>query len=99
MRNVAVAGDLVRRVDDYDTFAVFREHARALAQHRRLADARAAQQADRFSATDHVEHDVDRAVHRTADAAGEADDESGAVAENAWVEGGGFFFFARGWAL
>ncbi len=40
MRDVAVAGDFVRGVDDDDAFALFREHARALAQHRRLADAR-----------------------------------------------------------
>ena len=83
MRNVAVAGDFVRRIDDDDALAIFGENARALAQHRRLADARAAQQANRFAAAQDVEQDVDRAVNGAADAAGEPDDLSGAIANRA----------------
>ena len=42
VRDVAVAGDLVAGVDDHDALAhVVGQDARGLAQHRRLADARA----------------------------------------------------------
>jgi len=83
VRHVAVAGDFVRSVDDHDAFAIFAQHARALAQHRRLADARTAEQTDRFAAADHVEDDVDRAVDRAPDAARQADDRTGAIADRA----------------
>src|ERR1700676_2751699 len=83
MRHVAVAGNLVGRVDDDDAFAIFGEHTRALAQHRRLADAGTAQQTNRFPAANHVEHDVDRAVHGAPDAAREAYDAPRAVADRA----------------
>ena len=83
MRNVAVAGDFVRGVDDDDALAIFGKHARALAQHRRLADARAAEQTDRLPAAQHVEQDVDRAVNRAPDAARKTDDLAGAVANRA----------------
>ena len=83
MRHVAVAGDFVGRIDDHDAFAIFAQDARALAQHRRFAHARTAEQADRLSAAYHVEDDVDRAVHRAPDAAGEADDVPRAIANRA----------------
>ena len=83
MRNVAVTGDFVGRVDDHDALALFGEHTRAFAQHRRLADARTSEQADRFPAADHVEDDVDRAVDRTADAARQPNDAAGAIANRA----------------
>jgi hypothetical protein len=52
MRNVAVAADLVRRVDDHHpALQVVGEHARRLAQQRRLADARAADAAARSCPT------------------------------------------------
>ena len=41
------------------------------------------EQADRLAAADHVEDDVDRAVHRAADAARQADDPAGAIADRA----------------
>ena len=83
MRNVAVARDFVRRIDDHDALALFGEHARALAQHRRFADAGTAQQTDRLAAAQHVEQNVDRAVDGAPDAARQADDLAGAIANRA----------------
>ena len=80
MRHVAVARDLVRGVDDDDAFAIFAEHARAFAQHRRLADARRSEETDRFAAADGVEDEVDRAVDRASRAACETDDGAAAIA-------------------
>ena len=80
MRDVAVARDLVGRVDDHDALAVFGEHARALAQHRRLAHARRPEQTDRLTAAHDVEDDVDRAVDRAPHATGQADDLTRAIA-------------------
>ena len=57
------------------------QHARHLAQHRRLADARAAEQQDAFAGLDQVADDRDRAVDGAADAAGQADDRAGAIAD------------------
>ena len=55
MRDVAVAGDLVRGVDDDDALAeVVGEDAGGLAQHRRLADAGPAHDQDRLPALDEV---------------------------------------------
>src|SRR5919197_207417 len=60
MRDVAVASDLVRRVDDNDALPeLVREHARDLAQHRRLADARTTEEQDASSRFDDVADDVD----------------------------------------
>ncbi len=83
VRNVAVARDLIRRIDDDDALALLREHARTLAQHRRLADAGPSQQADRLTAAQNVEQNVDRSVNRATDAASEPDDLSGTVADGA----------------
>ncbi len=84
VRDVAVAGDLVRRVDDdHALAALIAEHARALAQHRRLADARRAEQQDRLAADDHVLDDVDGSGDRAADPAGQSDDRALAVADRA----------------
>ena len=84
MRDVAVAGDLVRRVDDDDALAdVVGEHPRGLAQHRGLADARPAHDEDRLPGLDEVRDDLDRPVHGTTDAAGQADDLAVAVADRA----------------
>jgi hypothetical protein len=77
MRDVAVAGDFVRCIDDHDALALFGKNARALAQHRRLTDAGLAEQTNRRPAAQHVEQNVDRSVHRAADAAGEPDDLAG----------------------
>ena len=82
MRNVAVATDLVRRVDDDDALAqLVREQARALAQHRRLANAGPAQEQDALAADDDVADDLPGARHRAAHAHGQADDASGSVAD------------------
>ena len=68
VRDVAVAGDLVRGVDDDDALAhVVGQHAGGLAQHRRLADARAAHDQDRLPGLDEVVDDLDRAVDRAPD--------------------------------
>ena len=83
MRDVAVAGNFVRRVDDHDALALFRQHARALAEHRGLADAGTPEQAHRLAAAQDVEQDVDRAVNRASDAARQTDDLAGAIANRA----------------
>ena len=82
MRDVAVAGDLVRGVDDDHALVhLVGEHARDLAQHRRLADAGAAEQQHALPALHDVLDRRDRAEDGAADAAGEADDAPAAVAD------------------
>ncbi len=84
VRDVAVAGDLVRRVDDDDALAeVVGQDARGLAEHRGLADARPAHDQDRLPGLDEVPDDLDRPVDRPADPAGQADDLAVAVADRA----------------
>ena len=84
MRDVAVAGDLVARIDDDDALAeVVGQHAGRLAQHRGLADAGPAHDQDGFPDLDEVVDDVDRAVHGAPDAAGQPDDLAGPVADGA----------------
>ena len=78
--DVAVARDLVARIDDDDPLLVA-EHARGLAQQRRLADAGPPQQQQTAAAHDDVLDDVDHAVDRTADAAGQADHRALAIAD------------------
>src|SRR5579872_1467762 len=82
VRDISVAGDLVRRVHDDDALAqVARKHTRYFAQHRRLADAGLAQQQYGLAGAHDVEDDIDRAVDRAADAARQADDLAVAVAQ------------------
>ena len=84
VRDVAVAGDLVAGVDDDDALAqVVGQHAGRLAQHRGLADARAAHDQDRLPGLDEVVDDLDGAVDRPADPAGQPDDLAVAVADRA----------------
>ena len=84
MGDVAVAGDLVRGVDDDDALAeVVGEDAGRLAEHRRLADARPAHDQDRLPALDEVVDDVDRAVDGPPDPAGQPDDLAAPVADRA----------------
>ncbi len=80
MGNVAVAGDLVGRVDNHHALGLGQD-ARRLAQHGRLADARPPEQQHALAAGDDVLDDVDRAVHGPADAAGQSDDARMAVAD------------------
>ena len=82
VRDVAVARDLVRRVDDHDTLAVLvGEDARHLAQHRRLAHAGPPQQEHAAPRLGQVVDDLDRAEHRPPDARGQPDDLAFAVAD------------------
>ena len=84
VRDVAVARDLVGGVDDDDALAqVVGEDARGLAEHRRLADARATHDQDRLPGLDEVVDDLDRPVHRPPDPAGQADDLAVPVADRA----------------
>ena len=84
MRDVAVAGDLVGGVDHDDPLAlVVGQDARGLAQHRGLADAGPAHDQDRLPGLDEVVDDLDRAVDGAADAARQADDLAGPVANGA----------------
>ena len=83
VRDVAVAGDLVGGVHDDDPLVeVVRQHARRLAQHRRLADARPAHDEHRLARTRRGRSiDLDGAEDRAPDAAGEADDLAAPVAD------------------
>ena len=84
MRYVAVSGDLVRGVDDDDALAhLVAEHARTLAQHRGLADARRAEQQDGLAADHDVLDDVDGSGDGAAHAARETDDLTLAIADGA----------------
>src|SRR5690606_14829489 len=81
VRDVAVAADLVRRVDDDHALAeVVREEARRLSPLRRLADSGTAEEQDASAALDEVLHQVDRAEDRAADPEGQTDDVALAVA-------------------
>src|SRR5690606_38930115 len=81
MRDVAVAADLVRGVDDDDALAeVVRQKPRRLPQLRGLADARAAEEQDAPPALDEVLDQVDRAEDGAADSQCQADDVAFAVA-------------------
>jgi len=83
MRDVTITADLVRGVDDdHPLLHLIGQHAGALAQHRRLADARAPQQQDALPADDHVLDDVDRAGDGPADPAGDAHDLAAAIADH-----------------
>ena len=82
VRDVAVPGDLVRRVDDHDALAVLvGEDARHLAQHRRLAHAGPSQQKDAAPGLREVVDDLDGAEDRPPDARGQPDDLAFAVAD------------------
>src|SRR5581483_2847564 len=82
VRDIAVARDLVRRVDDDDALVhVVGQHARDLAQHGRLADARPAEEQRAAPGLDQVLDYLDRAEDGAADAAGETDDAPAAVAD------------------
>ena len=64
---------------------LFRSHPRDVAQHRRLADAGAAEQQDALPALDQVAQDAAGAGHGAPDAAGEARDVAAAIEEHAPV--------------
>ncbi len=82
--DVAVAGDLVGGIDDDDALVqVIRQHARGLAQHRRLADAGAAHDEDGLARFHEVVHDLDGAEDSASDPAGQAHDLAVAIADGA----------------
>src|SRR5450759_142092 len=84
VRNIAVAGDLVGSVHHHDAFAVVvGQDAGGLAQHRRLADAGAAHDQDRLPGLHEVVDDLYRAVDRSTDAKGQADDLPRPIADGA----------------
>src|SRR5205085_7402639 len=74
MRNVPVAANLIRGVDDHHPFAqVIGQHAGGLAQQSRLSNAWAAHHQDAAPRLDNVANDGDGAEYGAADAAGDAD--------------------------
>src|SRR3984893_16589079 len=84
VRYVAVAGDLVRRVDDDHALAAFvRKDAGALTQHSCLPDTRRAEQQDRLPADHDVFDDVDGSRDRASHTAGQPDHLARAIAYRA----------------
>ncbi len=84
VRDVAVAGDLVRGVHHHDALAeIVGEHPGHLAQHGGLAHSGPAEEQDAAAALDHVADDVDGPEDRATDAAGQAHHLAGAVADGA----------------
>ena len=82
VRDVAVTADLIRRVDDDHALAkLVGQQARALAQHRGLADARPAEKQDALAADHDVADDLAGACDRPAHAHGEAGDPPRSVAD------------------
>src|SRR5690606_22851989 len=81
VRDIPVTTDLIARVDDYDALPpVVGQHPRHLAQDRRLADTRTPEQQDALAGLDQVLNDRQRAEDCAPDAAGQADDLPGAIA-------------------
>ena len=84
VRDVAVAGDLIRGVhDDHALGEVVGEDTRHLAEERRLPDAGPAEEQDAPPCLDDVADDLHRPVHRAADTDRETDDLPCPVAERA----------------
>jgi bacillithiol system protein YtxJ len=82
MRNVAVAADFVRGIDnDHPLYQLGREYACAFPQERRLADAGPAQQQQAFSGFDHVTQDIDSTEYGPADAARQTDNDLAPVTD------------------
>jgi hypothetical protein len=82
--DIAVTGDLVRRIDHDDALAeVVGEHPGGLAQHRRLADARPPHDQDGFPGLDEVRDDLDRPIDGATDPQRQPDDLAVPVADRA----------------
>ena len=75
MRNVAVTGDLIRRVHHHHPLAqLLRQHPRHLPQHRRLPHPRPPQQQQARPRLDQVPDNLNATVYRPPAAAGQAHD-------------------------
>src|SRR5262245_47981950 len=73
MRDVAIAADFIRRVDDDDPLDQFRrEHASAFAEQRGLPDSRAAEKQQAFAGFHNVAKDIDSAENAAADSSRQA---------------------------
>ena len=84
VRDVAVARDLVRRIDDHHALReVVREYSRDLAEHRRLAYAGSTEKQDASPRLDDVADDLDGAVDGAADAERQTDDLPRAIPQRA----------------
>jgi hypothetical protein len=82
MRDVTIAGDLIAGVNDDDPlFEVVSQHTRNYTKHRRLADARSAEQQNALTRFDEITDNADRPVDCSADPARQANDIAGAVAD------------------
>ena len=80
--DIAVAGDFVARVHHDHPFGdLVGEDAGGLPEEGGLADPRPPNQQDALPRLDDIPHDVDRAEHRPADAAGQPDDLADPVAD------------------
>src|SRR5207248_113158 len=75
MRNIAVATDLIRRIDDHDALAqIIGKYARRFAQQSGLANARPPHHEDAAAGFDDVADDGDGAEDGATDATRDADD-------------------------
>src|SRR4030088_2039448 len=84
MRDVTVAGDLVRGIDHNHALAqIVRKNTRDLAKHRRLANAGTPEEQHAAAGLDDVTQDLDRSVDRAADAQRKADDFPRPIAQRA----------------
>ena len=81
MRDVSVAGDLVRRVHDDNALVAVSEYPRKLAQDRRLADPRPAKQKDAASRHREVFDHAGAPLHSAAHPAGKAYDCASTIAD------------------
>jgi hypothetical protein len=82
MRNVSIAGNLVRCIDHDDApVQIVREHTGNLAQHGGFANTRAAEQEQAFARLDQVPNDGDGAVDGTANTTSQADDFAAPIAD------------------
>ena len=83
VRNVAVAGDLIGRVNDHHPLVqLVGKHAGGFPQERGLSNAGATEEQHALAGLDEVAHDGDGAEDSAADPAGESDDLAGAIADS-----------------
>ena len=80
MRDVAITADFVGGVHDHHA-PRFGQHARGFAQQGSFADAGRSEQQDAAARLDNVLHDIDGAIHRTPDAAGQPDDVAAPISD------------------